>query len=96
MCQDRSGLLQIVALCDFTHSQGKNVWLWTGFVWESLLADHANPARRLLLLSCDVIVDGPFIQAQADRALKWRGSANQRIIDVKKTIHCGTIVLYDN
>ena len=46
-------------------------------------------------MRCDVVIDGPFIEAQADRALNWRGSANQRVIDVQKTIKQGKIILYE-
>lgn len=50
--------------------------------------------RKNLLLNCDVVVDGPFIESLSDRTLKWCGSSNQRVIDVRKTIEHGSIVLY--
>lgn len=58
-------------------------------------AIHRDCHKADLLSNCDVVVDGPFIQELADRALKWRGSANQRIIDMRMTIKKGKIVLYD-
>lgn len=68
----------------------KNIWLYTGFSWEEI--------RELPFLSLvDVIVDGRFIEAKKDPMLHWRGSSNQRIIDVKQTLKntSGYIVLLD-
>lgn len=57
----------------------KNIWLYTGFLWEDIC--HL-PGIELV----DVVVDGPFILAQQDNALPYRGSSNQRIIEVKKML----------
>lgn len=74
-------------------SIGKTVWLWTGFVWEDIWNpyfpdedswDNHKTAQAVLLTSCDVAIDGPFKQELVNMALKWRGSANQRVIDVQK------------
>ena len=48
-----------------------------------------------LLTSCDVVIDGPFKMELSDRMLKWCGSANQRVIDVQKTLRQKKIVLYE-
>lgn len=56
----------------------KTIWLYTGYLWEEI---ETLP----LLQNIDVVVDGRFIQAQADSQLHWRGSANQRLIDVQQT-----------
>ena len=56
----------------------KTIWLYTGYLWEEI---ETLP----LLQDIDVVVDGRFIQAQADSQLHWRGSANQRLIDVQQT-----------
>lgn len=104
LCQDYSGIYRLIELCYFTRSIGKTVWLWTGFVWEDILAryssdeehcDKQNIAQVALLTFCDVVVDGPFKQELANMALKWRGSSNQRIIDVRNTINSGKIALYE-
>ena len=59
----------------------KDVWCWTGFTLEEL--DAEAECRRML--GCiDVLVDGPFVQAERDISLAWRGSRNQRIIDLAK------------
>lgn len=62
----------------------KNIWCYTGYRFESLLK---HPMRRALLELCDVIVDGRFVEAEKDTSLRFRGSKNQRIIDVKKSLN---------
>lgn len=57
----------------------KPIWLYTGALWEQIYTD---PAMQYL----DVIVDGEFIQAQKDNTLLWKGSKNQRVIDVQATL----------
>ena len=62
-----------------------NVWCYTGFTLENLLKE--NRADRMKLLSVlDVLVDGPFVQAHHDITLRFRGSSNQRIIDLPATL----------
>jgi len=98
LCQDVSGMTRLATVCNYVHDMGKTVWLWTGFTFEKVYADCASPtanARLNLVFNCDVIVDGPFVKALSDRALKWRGSANQRVIDVHETMRQGKIILYE-
>ena len=65
----------------------KTMWLYTGYLWEEI--------KHLELVSyLDVIVDGEFIYEQLDATLKWKGSANQRVIDVQKTLATGEVVLH--
>ncbi len=68
----------------------KNIWCYTGFLFEELLKD---PQYLLLLQHIDVLVDGPFIMAQRDEDLRFRGSSNQRIIDVPASLARGSVVL---
>ncbi len=70
----------------------KTIWLYTGLNFENLIKNDIN--KRIVEL-CDVIVDGPFIESLKDLKLKWRGSSNQRVIDVKKTLSKKEIVLYE-
>jgi len=65
------------------------VWAYTGFVYEELITD---PSRTELSRLCDVIIDGPYIAAERDVSLPFRGSRNQRIIDVGTTMADQTIV----
>lgn len=66
---------------------GKTIWLYTGYLWE---ACRSLEAVRL----ADVLVDGPFLREQAVSTLHWRGSANQRIIDVRRTLAQNQLVLH--
>lgn len=65
----------------------KTIWLYTGFVWETV--SNLDMMRYI-----DVLVDGEFVLAEKDTKLYWRGSANQRVIDVPATIKRGEIVLH--
>lgn len=75
----------------------KNIWAFTGYIYDQDLVSggrkHTEDTDELLSL-IDVLVDGPFQLEQKDISLKFRGSANQRILDLQKTIKSGKIVLY--
>ena len=68
----------------------KDIWCFTGFTFESLI----NEDQRELLAEIDVLVDGPFVQSLRDEDLLFRGSSNQRIIDVQASLYSGTTVLW--
>ena len=68
----------------------KDIWLYTGYTLEEIY--YKGIARILLYL--DVLVDGKFIEEQKDLTLKWRGSKNQRVIDVQKTLQENKLILY--
>jgi len=70
---------------------GYNVWCYTGYTWEEIVADAAllDVVREL-----DVLVEGPFIEAERDTTLHFRGSRNQRLIDIPRTLATGTITLW--
>ena len=68
----------------------KSIWVYSGFLYEEILA---QPARKALLEACDVLVDGPFVDALKDPGLYFRGSSNQRIIDVAKSREAGKAML---
>ena len=65
----------------------KTIWCYTGYRFEDLLL---HPMRRALVELCDVVVDGRYIEAERDLSLRFRGSRNQRIIDVPRSLQ-GTI-----
>ena len=80
-----------------TECPGKSVWAYTGLTWELLVdgpSRACTPITRELLSLIDVLVDGPFILEQKDISLRFRGSANQRIIDVPKTLASGEVTLW--
>lgn len=85
----------------------KSIWLYTGYKWESILhpvvTDDFNPERDIIIdhrrnvvEMCDVVIDGRFIESLRDLTLKFRGSSNQRVIDVKESLRKNEIVLYNN
>ena len=94
LCQDDMGLIILNFLAHKVHSLGKTVWLWTGFKWENFNFTNNFSLQSLLLSACDVVVDGPFVEAEKDLSLAFRGSRNQRIIDVRETLGKGEIILY--
>ena len=65
----------------------KTIWLYTGFLWEVI-------GSLPFMEQVDVVVDGEFDRTLLDVKLKWKGSANQRVIDVKKTLGEGRVVLH--
>ena len=74
------GFIQLARMIkEHTH---KTIWCYTGYLYEDLLQ---HPIRKQLVELCDVIVDGKFIEAEKDLSLPFRGSRNQRIIDVSKS-----------
>ena len=62
---------------------GYNVWCFTGYRWEEIVAD---PELMTVVQELDVLVDGPFVLAERDISLHFRGSRNQRLIDVQATL----------
>ena len=76
----------------------KSIWCYTGYVLElDLLAENGRARCEVTdeLLSCiDVLVDGPYVEALHDITLLFRGSSNQRLIDMRKTRETGTVVLW--
>ena len=67
----------------------KDIWCYTGYLYEELAAGQVGAHSRDLLEGLDVLVDGPFVEAQKDLKLRFRGSANQRIIDVPASLAAG-------
>ncbi len=68
----------------------KSVWVYSGFTYEEIMADAK---KKALADVCDVLVDGPFVDALKDPGLYFRGSSNQRVIDLQKTRASGKVTL---
>jgi len=81
------GILELAQL--ISHS-GYNLWCYTGYTWDEIIA---APALLQVASLCDVVVDGRFVQALRDTSLHFRGSSNQRIIDVRRSLDTGTAQL---
>lgn len=73
--------------------QSKDIWAWSGYTYEELQQDSADKLELLSLI--DVLVDGRFMLAKKDLTLQFRGSSNQRIIDVAKSLQANQVVLWD-
>lgn len=69
---------------------GKTIWMWSGFTFETM-----NERQREILQYVDVLVDGQFVAEKKNLTLLFRGSENQRIIDVQKTLEKGEIVPWE-
>lgn len=65
----------------------KTIWLYTGFLWDEIKDED-------YIKLADVVVDGEFVEELKDEKLFWKGSSNQRVIDVKKTLESGNVVLH--
>lgn len=81
----------LAKLAEEVKKLGRDIVVYTGYTWEELLAGK-SPEWHELLERADYLVDGPFILAERDISLAFRGSRNQRIIDVQKSLREGQIV----
>lgn len=83
----------LVPIAEAVKGHGKNLMIYTGYLFEQLQKMEHSGVQRLLKLS-DILVDGPFLLEERDLTLQYRGSSNQRVIDMVKTRQAGEIVLY--
>ena len=80
----------------YARKKGLNIWVYTGFTYEELLKlSESKPVYKDFLREIDVLVDGRFILKERDLSLLFRGSRNQRLIDMKKTLESGEVVVID-
>lgn len=91
MCQTDDDTFLLAELCKKVHGLGKTVWLWSGCTFEEITTDEV---KQSLLLEADVLVDGRYVHEQRDIRLKYKGSANQRVIDVPKSLQSKQIIIY--
>lgn len=77
----------------------KSIWAFSGYLFDKdILAGKLGPweTTKEYLSYLDVLVDGPFVMAKKDLSLRFRGSSNQRLIDVPKSLHSGSVVLWED
>lgn len=76
---------------------GRNVWLYSGYTWEDIqrMMDEEEAVKRLMQ-HVDVLVDGPFMLAERDLTLLFRGSRNQRLVDVPGSLQSGALRLWES
>lgn len=73
--------------------QDKTIWIYTGYTWQEIL----NDIQLLTIVSgADILVDGRYVQGLSDKNYHWAGSTNQRVIDIKHSLQCGKVVLYES
>lgn len=98
--QNEEGLKELISLVQKTHTLKKDIWIWSGFTWEEIMgtedSEEIDSLRKKLISSCDVFVDGRFEIEKKDLRLKWRGSSNQRVINVQETLRSGKMVLVED
>ena len=75
---------------EFGHE--KDIWSWSGYTWEELMKESSDKLELLHYL--DILVDGRFLLAKKDLTLQFRGSSNQRIIDVPQSLQTGKVVIW--
>ena len=79
----------------------KSIWLYSGYSWSEIFNEGvyltkncAGWKRREIVKKCEVLIDGRYIDSLRDAQLKWRGSSNQNVIDIQKSLKQGKVVLY--
>lgn len=70
----------------------KDIWLWSGFIFENAIQD---PIKKQIFQNIDIFIDGQYIDELHNFKLKWKGSSNQRVIDMKETLKQNKIILYE-
>lgn len=98
---------QCIRYYDLEYRKPLNIWLWTGSTFENLLIQLLSDSMRYgpecwyiddleyILNNIDVLVDGPFVEGKKDLNLAFRGSSNQRLIDMRKTFENKKVTLLD-
>lgn len=86
--ENRDCVLDICRAVQKEFGQSKTIWVWTGYYWEDL---RDLPVMQYI----DVLVDGPFIEEERDLSLFYRGSRNQRVIDIPRTNERGCAIRYE-
>lgn len=81
-----------LAIARAAHEHSLNVWGYSGWTYDHLLTEGSE-AQKALLKELDVLVDGPFLLDQRSLSLNWRGSRNQRVIDVQASLAAGEVIL---
>lgn len=77
----------VYSICSIVNDRlpEKDIWIWTGYYWENL-------KDRIVMKYIDVLVDGPFVEAEKNLCLPYRGSGNQRAIDVKSSLRGSEVI----
>ena len=90
--RNRGGVLTLIKQIKELFPE-KTIWIYTGYAWEYI---QKNRHIACIIENCDVLVDGKFEEELADVTYHWAGSTNQRVIDIRKSIKEGQVILYEN
>ena len=83
-------------IAKYCKDKGYDIWVYTGFTYEELInMSKTKPIYKEFLSNIDILVDGPFKIKERDLSLLFRGSRNQRLIDMPKTLSKGEVILLD-
>ncbi len=100
--ENLDGVLHLVNEIRLLFGDTKTIWLYTGYEWNQLFnggvytsKEHAGLKRRNIVKRCNVLIDGKYIDSKRDITLKWRGSTNQNVIDIQKSLQKGEMVLWE-
>ena len=89
--EQTEGMLELAQLL---RAEGYDIWVYSGYLFEELMNGHPHEKAPDLLALCDVLVDGPFVQSLTSYELRWKGSSNQRVIDLPATLKQGSVVIW--
>lgn len=93
--QNRTGILQLLRQVKDCYPQ-KSIWAFSGYLFEKDILSGRLGDTSEYLSYLDVLVDGPFVESKKNLSLRFRGSENQRLIDVKKSLAAGETVLWED
>ena len=93
--RENAAVLSELALIFKREFPNKTIWAYSGFLFEDLISGAQGDDAKRLLETVDVLVDGKFIEELKSEALLFRGSSNQRIIDVQKSVESGSPVILE-
>lgn len=102
--ENAHGVFDIVKRIRQFYGNDKKLWLYSGHTWETIMnynqscvekIEEIYSIRKNIISLCDIMIDGRFIDSQKNSTLKWRGSQNQRVIDIQNSIKKSTVVLYE-
>lgn len=92
--ENQSAVLELIRRVRETYPH-KDVWCYSGYLFENLRDGKVGQYSRQLLEQLDVLVDGPFVTEKKSLSLRFRGSENQRLIDVPASLAAGEVILWD-
>lgn len=94
--ENLNDVLYLIKEIKSCYKKTKTIWLYTGYTWEEIWGktDNNSLIRQKIIELCDIVVDGRYIDSKRDMTLKWRGSSNQRVIDVNQTLKQNKLILH--